>query len=256
MPPTNSYPAALNSWLNPLSGTLRNAAGYELASVITQLQQHAAAAEAKLGYAASTPGGAAAVLRRTASGQSAWGQVQGGDIATNTVTGANIAPLTITGGNLVNGTIGATQIADGGVTSAKILDQTIAVGDLAVRAVHAITMVTITNPSTSSSSLVQMAGSSLPVTATGKQGLYFVTLTGWGNVSACVANISVYDGGSISKLAFNDNLQASLYRSATAALPVALSTGPHTLSLYWSTNAGTQTANEVNLTYVEFRNNS
>jgi hypothetical protein len=256
MPPTNSYPAALNSWLNPSSGTLRDAPGYELASVITQLQQHAAGLEAKVGYGASTPAGSAAVLRRTASGQSAWSQIQSADIADGTILGSDIAPTTIVGANLVNATLGTTQLGDGCVTTAKILDQTILIGDIAVRATMAISTIGVTNPSSSSTSMVKITGSDLSVTATGKQGLLCVTLIGWGATVAATGNVNVYDGGSVLSGALNASLSGSWFDTGTAIVPNTLSSGVHPLSLYWSTTAGTQSANSAYLTYLEFKNNS
>jgi hypothetical protein len=75
-----NYPGALDALANPGPLTLRNDPGFELHSVISTLNDIAEALEAKLGTGASTPAGTAAVLRRTASGASAWSQAHVADL--------------------------------------------------------------------------------------------------------------------------------------------------------------------------------
>lgn len=73
--------------------TMHGGAGHVAATnrVLLNLQQLAV----KLGSGASAPGAVAALLRRTASGQSAWGPLQNGDIPNDTIAGAKLAPLTL-----------------------------------------------------------------------------------------------------------------------------------------------------------------
>ena len=75
-----NFPGSLDSLANPTATTLRNDPGFELHAVISTLNDIAEQLEAKLGIGASSPGASAGVLRRTASGASAWGQVAAGDI--------------------------------------------------------------------------------------------------------------------------------------------------------------------------------
>lgn len=76
-----NYPTSLDALANPTSTTLRNDPGFSLAAAVSTLNDIAEAVEAKVGIGASVPGATAAVLRRTATGTSAWGQVAAGDIA-------------------------------------------------------------------------------------------------------------------------------------------------------------------------------
>jgi hypothetical protein len=76
-----NFPASLDSLANPTATTNRDDAGFELHGVISRIQDILEALEAKVGVGASSPGATAAVLRRTATGASAWGQAAPGDLA-------------------------------------------------------------------------------------------------------------------------------------------------------------------------------
>lgn len=76
-----NFPGGLDALANPTPTTLRNDPGFSLAGQIATLNDIAEAVQAKLGIGASVPGAAAAVLRRTGSGASAWGQVTAADLA-------------------------------------------------------------------------------------------------------------------------------------------------------------------------------
>lgn len=105
-----NFPTSLDSLANPTATTLRNDPGFELHTVISTLNDIAEALEAKLGIGASTPGGSAAVLRRTASGASAWGALQTGDMAALT---ANYVVRADGSGVVGAGLLGAANVADG-----------------------------------------------------------------------------------------------------------------------------------------------
>src|SRR5262245_12366652 len=87
---------------------------------------------AKLGYGSSLPGATAAVLRRTASGQSGWGQVQAGDYGAGSVANADlagsIAVAKLAGGGTANRIVRTTdgstmvmgQLVGGDITDAQI----------------------------------------------------------------------------------------------------------------------------------------
>jgi len=76
-----SYPAALDALANPGPTTETDDAGFELDIVVSRLQNIAMAIEQKLGIGTGGPPASAAVLRRTATGASAWGPIQAGEIA-------------------------------------------------------------------------------------------------------------------------------------------------------------------------------
>src|SRR5262245_23225645 len=85
-----NYPTSLDALANPTATTLRNDPGFELHAVVSTLNDIAEALEGKLGIGASTPGATAAVLRRTASGASAWGQVAAGDYAPGSIAAGDL----------------------------------------------------------------------------------------------------------------------------------------------------------------------
>jgi hypothetical protein len=87
-----NFPGSLDALANPTAATLRNDPGFELHLVISTLNDIAELLEAKLGTGASTPGAAAAVLRRTGSGSSAWQQIQAGDYGAASIGVGDIAP--------------------------------------------------------------------------------------------------------------------------------------------------------------------
>jgi len=76
-----NYPGSLDVLANPTNLTNRDDVGFELHGVISRLQDIAELLETKVGIGASSPGATAAVLRRTGTGASGWGQVAAGDIA-------------------------------------------------------------------------------------------------------------------------------------------------------------------------------
>ena len=78
-----SYPAALDALANPGPTTETDDAGFELDIVVARLQNCIMAIEGKLGIGTGGPPASAAVLRRTATGSSAWAPVAPGDLATN-----------------------------------------------------------------------------------------------------------------------------------------------------------------------------
>lgn len=96
-----SYPAALDALANPGPTTETDDAGFELDVVVARLQNCVIAIEQKLGIGPSAPGASAAVLRRTATGTSTWGQVAAGDVALGAIATADI---------------GANQVSQAGVS--------------------------------------------------------------------------------------------------------------------------------------------
>ena len=80
------YPGAFHTMNKPGAATFEDEPGYELDVLVSQLGELAEAVQTKLGLGTSAPGATAAVLRRTAAGASAWGQVVVGDIANNALS--------------------------------------------------------------------------------------------------------------------------------------------------------------------------
>jgi hypothetical protein len=85
-----SFPGALDALANPGPTTETDDAGFELDIVVSRLQNCIMAIEPKLGIGASTPGATAAVLRRTASGTSAWDLIRSGDFGPGVIAGADV----------------------------------------------------------------------------------------------------------------------------------------------------------------------
>ena len=101
-----SYPAALDALANPGPTTETDDAGFELDIVVARLQNCIMAIEGKLGIGTGGPPASNAVLRRTATGSSAWGQLTAADIApaavptllaTSGVLAAPLVPITFSG---------------------------------------------------------------------------------------------------------------------------------------------------------------
>jgi hypothetical protein len=80
-----SFPVSLDALANPGPTTETDDTGFELDIVVSRLQNVAMAIEQKLGIGASTPPATAAVLRRTATGSSAWGQLATADLGVGLV---------------------------------------------------------------------------------------------------------------------------------------------------------------------------
>jgi hypothetical protein len=76
-----NYPGSLDSAIHPGPGTYRDDPGFQLSQMVSLLWDAVVALQNKTGIGASTPGATAAVLRRTAAGASAGGQIQVGDLA-------------------------------------------------------------------------------------------------------------------------------------------------------------------------------
>ena len=87
-----NYPASLDSLTNPTTTTNRNDVGFELHGVIGRLQDIVEAIESKVGIGVGGPPASAAVLRRTATGNSGWGTVATGDVAAGAIS--QLVPFT------------------------------------------------------------------------------------------------------------------------------------------------------------------
>jgi hypothetical protein len=157
----SSFPGSLDTLANP-------AAGDQLSNVTTpHAAQHAnvndivEAIEAKLGLGASTPGATAAVLRRTGTGSSGWGQTAAGDYGAGSIANAD-----------VNGSaaIAYSKLAlASSIVSADIVDGTIATGDLAAGSTAAGSTVygTTVSPTTSTGSAADLLEMTLTPTLVG-----------------------------------------------------------------------------------------
>lgn len=90
-----SYPAALDALANPGPTTETDDTGFELDIVVARLQNCVMAIENKLGIGTGGPPASGAVLRRTATGTSLWGQLQAADVAAGAVGLAQMAPTAV-----------------------------------------------------------------------------------------------------------------------------------------------------------------
>jgi hypothetical protein len=81
-----NYPGSADVLANPTNLTNRDDVGFELHGVIARIQDILEALEAKVGIGSSTPGATAAVLRRTATGASAWGLLATGDVTAGAIS--------------------------------------------------------------------------------------------------------------------------------------------------------------------------
>lgn len=131
-----TYPASITSMPNPGPTTKRDAPGFELDVLVSDLGDLAEQLQLKLGTGASTPGAAAGVLRRTGVGSSAWGAIQGADLAAGAIsqfssaTPTTATPTTTSTSPVAMPQMTATMTAAGGglllVLFEAILDNTVA----------------------------------------------------------------------------------------------------------------------------------
>lgn len=194
--------------------------------ILTNLRELAT----KIGIGASPPPGSAAVLRRTATGQSAWGQVQTGDIAASAITSALIADGTIVTGDIADGTIATADLAAGAVSQ---------VG--AWQAADGI--------STNQTSPVNMGTGATQVkvdltTVAGSTLLCMMTIVTYSATVSAVANIWI-------KESTQPDVNGPYYGHPTANLGAVgvvfrvitgLSAGPHSIIGRWFTTGATVTA--------------
>lgn len=85
-----NFPTSLDALANPTATTNRDDSGFELDLVISRIHDILEALEAKVGIGASLPS-AAGVLRRTAPGVTAWGQILAGDYGPGSIAPADVA---------------------------------------------------------------------------------------------------------------------------------------------------------------------
>jgi hypothetical protein len=214
-----SFPVSLDALANPGPTTETDDTGFELDIVVSRLQNIAMALEQKVGVGASTPPGTAAVLRRTAAGASAWGQVAGGDVA---------------GGGVANRVLAT---ADG----STVAMQQIASAMLGAGAAGLISATTFGPLSTTSTAIVGMTGSDLNgVVTTGKRVLIGATLVGLGVGGAATAGsaVQVFKDGVVFQQIINQATPSGLYTTVTATGTDVPTAGTHSWFLAWMTTAG------------------
>ncbi len=105
--PVPNFPNSLDSLPDPTATIWMDDDGFEQDLILQKHNAILEAIEAKLGIGSSVPGATAAVLRRTAAGTSAWGQIVGGDIAP--AAKIAITPLAAGGGGAANRFVGTTD---------------------------------------------------------------------------------------------------------------------------------------------------
>lgn len=274
-----NYPVSADVLANPTALTNRDDAGFELHGVISRIQDILEALEAKVGIGASTPPATAAVLRRTATGASAWGQVAGADVAGGgtanrllaTVDGVTTAmtqltdgmvPVTalsvskLVGGGTVNRVLRTTDGTNalwGQVTGPDIAALAIAASHLSAGAVGQLPGVAIGAQSTSSTSAVQIAGTSISWTASAKPILVVATLRDVTVTAPLILTVNVYDGAVLTILLAYDSIpDTATHRTITAVGYIANpGSGAKTYSLYWSVSAAQVGAQNVTFSILE-----
>jgi hypothetical protein len=222
MPPTNSYPAALNSWLAPTSTTQRNSPDAPLSLSIVQLQEHAANIEAKLGIGVSTPPASAAVLRRTATGESAWGLVTAVDVAPSSIDVTKLAANAAT-------QIGFTPLGTGATTTSS-------------------TMADVMNGgSPFRVSLTTLGGTNVLFLVTG-------TVQNTANLADVVLGVQLDNGGYGILAVVEPGTVGEQRAFAMSTAYMALAGGLHTFDVGWYVGAGgAASMPQAGLTVVEFR---
>jgi hypothetical protein len=193
----------------------------------------------KLGLGGTAPGATPGVLRRTASGQSAWGQIVGGpgatsDIAVGTIIGG-------AGGNIAGQTIDNANMANNSVTALNIQ-------------AHAVTQgygATVLGQSTANPAYVNVTGGSLsiPVSAINDEILVWAIGSVYTSLNAGNAIYFAFnlDGGSeffdMPIIVATNNAQQMLVAGGRFSIPSAVA---HTLNWRWRTSNASMTAQMLN----------
>lgn len=102
---TTTFPSAVDSLPRPASTTLRNAAGYELHTVVDNLSDAIEAVETKLGTGAATAAPSGGVLRATGAGASAWGPAQSADLAAGIIGNSHVQDGVLTAAKFAPGNV-------------------------------------------------------------------------------------------------------------------------------------------------------
>jgi len=258
-----NFPTSLDSLANPTATTRRNDPGFELDVVIATLNDIAEQLEAKLGIGASAPGAGAAVLRRTAAGASAWGQVVGADInaggaanralVTNdgvnaiwsTINGgAMIGPGTMVDGNFSGNTIHGNKIIDGTIDTSKITDGTITNADIAAHAISTGVVSSSWSQAISSPSYTWLnASAQVALNGLPAGSMVLVLLYGWvaNNVAAAASYVGIGDNtntGTSSQQYVTQNPTANLATPFTAVYFNPNASGNHTFYGVGQTSGG------------------
>jgi hypothetical protein len=227
-----NYPVSADVLANPTNLTNRDDPGFELHGVISRIQDILEALEAKVGIGSSTPGAAGAVLRRTASGASAWGGLVDADVAA--VGTANISV-----GKLVASGAGNEVVATGGAAPAAW--QKVATAMIAAGAVSQFGSATGSG-ATNSGSLVPITGASVSLTTNGGIVVFFVTGAATCNTAGGITQYSLaMDGGVQGGLQSIAALSAGAYHGFSLIAAAQPSAGSHSFSAMWSTISGVAT---------------
>jgi hypothetical protein len=216
-----AFPVSADVLANPTNLTNRDDPGFELHGVISRIQDILEALEAKVGIGSSTPGATAAVLRRTASGASAWGLVGPGDLNVQNAASA---------GSVLRGTSGTTMsfnpLQTGDVLQGAISQFGTATGSGA----------------TNSGSLVPITGASVSLTTNGGIVVFFVTGAATCNTAGGITQYSLaMDGGVQGGLQSIAALSAGAYHGFSLIAAAQPSAGSHSFSAMWSTISGVAT---------------
>lgn len=228
-----SFPGALDALANPGATTETDDTGFELDIVVSRLQNCIMAIEAKLGIGSSTPPGTAAVLRRTATNASAWGQVAAGDV--NAGSTAFRVLRTSDGTTAAWGQAGTADIAPNAATMPNTLN--------------------IPTTSTTFTTSTQMAGSGVAITTIG----FPVLLMASGTVNNNTAGNYVALSFGVDGAALTAEYAVATSTAISSSVPFAMifmytpTAATHTYSLFWRVSAGAGSLSAAQITVVELR---
>jgi hypothetical protein len=260
-----NYPVSADVLANPTALTNRDDAGFELHGVISRIQDILEALEAKVGIGASTPPATAAVLRRTATGASAWAQAQPGDLAAGgtanrllaTIDGATMAMTQLADGMVPVTALSVSKLVGGGtasrvlrtpdgtnalwgqVTGPDIAALAIAASHLSGGAVGQLPGIATGAQSTNSTTPVIIPASAIAWTSSAKPILVVATLRDVTITAPLIVTLNLYDGAVLTiQFAYESIPDNTTHRTITAVGYIANpGAGAKNYSLYWSVSA-------------------
>lgn len=184
----------------------------------------------KLGYGSSSPGASAAVLRRTATGQSGWGAVQQVDIV-----GGGTA-------NRLLRTPDGTAVGWGQVVTADISALAVGTNELQANAVSQVSMATgsTSDPTTTSGSAADVPQMSVTLTTTGGPVLlWFTGVFSNGTAGNTMVLYAVLDGSTVQQREWTFPSANQQVIAPHAHLFTGVSVASHTFKMQWLTTGGT-----------------
>jgi hypothetical protein len=224
---TTAYPAALDAYGDPAGAAVQGSTTPTHSGHHTNHNDAIEAIETKLGTGTGAPPASAAVLRRTGTGASGWGQIVAGDITNDTITATQIALNAIT----------SSELADNAVDTAAIVANAVTQSAFAVGATP--------SPTTTTASYADLPDMAAALTTTGGDliAVFVGAFLHTDATRAAVIALSLDGATEVSAFALNVPAAGKVFMAVTMRRFTGVSAASHTVKARWLTDAATLSAN-------------